>query len=50
VEPLHRATQWVPKYLEYDDKRGLAVNAIWALGNIGNSEAKKKLEALTPSA
>jgi len=49
VEAFYRATQWVPEYLDYDDVRSLATKAIWALGNIGNSEAKEKLEALTRS-
>ena len=49
VEPLFRATQWVPKSLEYDDARALAVKAIWALGKIPGPEAEAKLETLARS-
>ena len=46
VEVLFRATQWIPKSLEYDDSRALAVKAIWALGKIPGTEAETKLETL----
>ena len=49
VEALFQATQWIPKSLEYDDYRALAVKAIWALGNVPGSEAEAKLKALTES-
>ena len=49
VEALFRATQWIPKSLEYDDSRALAVKAIWALGKIPGSEVEAKLEALAHS-
>jgi hypothetical protein len=49
VEALFRATQWIPKALEYDDSRALAVKAIWALGKIPGPEAGTKLEALAGS-
>ncbi len=49
VDALFRATQWIPKSLEYDDNRALAVKAIWALGKIPGAEAKTKLEALAHS-
>ncbi|MHB1530016.1 MAG: HEAT repeat domain-containing protein [Acidiferrobacteraceae bacterium] len=49
VEALFRATQWIPKSLEYDDFRALAVKAIWALGNIPGPEAEAKLETLARS-
>jgi hypothetical protein len=49
VEALFRATQWIPKSLEYDDSRALAVKAIWALGKIAGTEAETKLEALARS-
>ena len=49
VDALFRATQWIPKSLEYDDSRALAVKAIWALGKISGSEAETKLETLTHS-
>ena len=46
VEALFQATQWVPKSLQYDDSRALAVKAIWALGNLNGSEAELKLQEL----
>jgi hypothetical protein len=49
VDALFRATQWIPKSLEYDDARALAVKAIWALGKIPGAEAETKLEALARS-
>jgi len=49
VDALYRATQWVPKYLDFDDTRALAGKAIWALGNIGNDEAKERLRAVAHS-
>ena len=49
VEALFRVTQWIPKSLEYDDSRALAVKAIWALGKIPGTEAETKLETLARS-
>jgi len=49
VEALFRATQWIPKSLDYDDSRALAVKAIWALGKTPGTEAETKLEALARS-
>jgi hypothetical protein len=49
VGALFRATQWIPKSLEYDDSRALAVKAIWALGKIPGTEAEAKLEILACS-
>jgi hypothetical protein len=49
VEALFRATQWIPKSLEYDDSRALAVKAIWALGKIPGTEADASLKALARS-
>jgi hypothetical protein len=49
VEALFHATQWIPKSLEYDDSRALAVKAIWALGKIPGTEAETKLEDLARS-
>lgn len=46
IDPLFRATQWVPTSLEYDDSRALAVKAIWALGRIPGPEAEARLETL----
>lgn len=49
VDALFRATQWIPKSLEYDDSRALAVKAIWALGKIPGTETETKLETLARS-
>jgi hypothetical protein len=49
IDALFRATQCVPKSLEYDVNRNLAVKAIWALGNLQDSEADAKLEVLSRS-
>ena len=49
VNALFCATQWIPKSLEYDDNRALAVKAIWALGRIPGTEAGAKLERLARS-
>jgi hypothetical protein len=49
VETLFCATQWIPKSLEYDDARALAVKAIWALGRIPGAEAESKLDMLSRS-
>jgi hypothetical protein len=49
VDALFRATQWIPKSLEYDVSRALAVKGIWAIGKIPGSEAKTKLETLAQS-
>ena len=49
VDALFRATQWIPKSLEYDDSRALAVKAIWALGKIPGIEAETKLETIARS-
>jgi hypothetical protein len=46
VDALCCATQWIPKSLEYDDSRALAVKAIWALGKIPGTEAETKLGTL----
>jgi hypothetical protein len=49
VHALFHATQWIPKYLNFDDNRALAVKAIWALGKLPGNEAEKNLELLTRS-
>lgn len=43
------ATQWIPKYLEYDDCRALAVKAIWAIGRIPGRDAESRLKILANS-
>jgi hypothetical protein len=49
VDALYEATQWVPDYLEWDDTRALARNAIWAIGKIPGPEAQRALERLLKS-
>jgi hypothetical protein len=49
VDALFRATQWIPKSLEYDEGRALAVKAIWALGKIPGCESQAKLEMVARS-
>jgi hypothetical protein len=49
VDLFYEATQVIPKYLEYDDARALAVKAIWALGNIGSRLADEKLQIISQS-
>jgi hypothetical protein len=49
VEALYRAALIIHPYLEYDDCRALAVKAIWALGNLGDSAADQKLRLLAES-
>jgi hypothetical protein len=49
VEALFEATQWIPKSLEYDGTRALAVKAIWALGRIPGVQAEAKLALLARS-
>jgi len=49
IEPLFRATQWVPGYLDFDEARALAVKAIWALGNLPGPEAETKLKTIARS-
>jgi len=49
IGALFHATCWIPKSLEYDESRALAVKAIWALGKIPGAEAETKLETLTRS-
>ncbi|MCX4509219.1 HEAT repeat domain-containing protein [Streptomyces sp. NPDC058423] len=46
VPALGEATRWVPEYLDWDESRGLAVKAIWALGAIPGAEAREALEGL----
>jgi len=49
VPALFRATQWIPKALEYDDARAMAVKAIWSLGRIPGTESEEKLMTLAQS-
>ena len=49
VDALKHLAELVPSYLEFDDARALRVKAIWALGEIGNAEARKALETLSKS-
>ena len=49
VEAIYHAAQWVPNYLGFDEYRALAVKAIWALGNLGDAKAERKLQTLSHS-
>lgn len=49
VDALYRITQWIPKYLEFDENRALAIKAIWALGKVPGADAQKRLEELARS-
>jgi hypothetical protein len=49
VDLFYAATVRVPEYLGFDENRALAIKAIWALGNIGNEQARSKLEAASRS-
>ncbi|MFD8207626.1 hypothetical protein ACFV2S_14715 [Streptomyces sp. NPDC059695] len=46
VPTLVLATHWVPRHLDWDENRALAVKAIWALGALPVAEARAALEAL----
>ncbi|MGW0218961.1 HEAT repeat domain-containing protein [Micromonospora chokoriensis] len=46
VDALHHAASWVPDYLDYDESRALAVNAIWGLGDSSDPRAGNKLSQL----
>lgn len=47
VDALQYLTNWVPEYLEYDDSRALARNAIWALSKIRTDEARHALQKIS---
>lgn len=49
VEFLHKAIGLNLNYLDYDEAYALEVKCIWALGDIGNDEAKEKLQHLVES-
>lgn len=49
AEALFYATQWIPRYLEFDESRALASKAIWALGKLASSDADMKLTTLANS-
>jgi hypothetical protein len=49
VEALFQATLWIPKYLDFDDSRALAVKAIWAIGKVPGPLAEEKLAELARS-
>ncbi|WP_271565717.1 hypothetical protein [Bradyrhizobium sp. CCBAU 11386] len=49
VDALFQATQRVPKYLEFDDNRALAVKAIWAIGKVPGALAEARLVELSRS-
>ena len=49
VAALQHAATWVPGYLEFDESRALARNAIWALGDTPGPEAESALRHLARS-
>jgi hypothetical protein len=49
VEALYRAALKRHPYLGYDNARALAVKAVWALGNLGDTSADEKLRVLAKS-
>lgn len=49
VDYLYATINQKYSYLEYDDSYALAVKCIWALGDIGNEEAKEYLKKLLNS-
>ncbi len=49
VEALAHLARWKPDYMDYDDTRSLARNAIWALGKIGGDAAERELRSLAQS-
>jgi hypothetical protein len=49
LDALFEATQWVPKYLDYDDTRAFASKAIWAIGEFDGPEAESRLRELAQS-
>jgi hypothetical protein len=49
VDALYHAAWWIPDYLEWDESRALARNAIHALGKTPGSEAFEALTELTSS-
>jgi len=49
ADALFRATQWIPRYLEFDENRALASKAIWALGKLASNDADMKLTMLANS-
>lgn len=49
VDYLYTTINKKYSYLDYDDNYALAVKCIWALGDIGNKEAKEYLKKLLNS-
>jgi hypothetical protein len=49
IGALVHAARWVPPYLDFDDSRALARNAIWALGAIPGPGAQQALTGLLQS-
>jgi hypothetical protein len=46
VDALYHLAWWIPDYLDWDDTRGLARKAIWALGKTPGPEAEGVLKLL----
>lgn len=49
IDALYGATQWIPEYLDWDDNRSLARNAIWAIGKTAGTDADTALQRLLAS-
>lgn len=49
IPALYRASQFVPKYLEFDESRALASKAIWAIGRLPGRMPEKMLKNMSIS-
>ncbi|TWJ07767.1 hypothetical protein LX16_4929 [Stackebrandtia albiflava] len=49
IDAIFRATQWIPRYLDYDESRALATKAIWALSYMPGTRAHNALCSLLES-
>lgn len=49
VDYLYNAINKSYSYLDYDDNHALAVKCIWALGDIGDTQAEETLKKLLNS-
>lgn len=49
IDALRNMAQWIPDYLDWDENRALARNAIWAIGKIPGPEAEAALKQLLAS-
>jgi hypothetical protein len=49
IASLARVATWIPDYLDWDENRALARNAIWAIGKIPGDESRAMLVELSQS-